>query len=713
MSNLFTELKRRNVFKVGVAYLVVGWLTVQVVSSISPMLELPAVFGKMILVALLIGFPIALLFAWAFELTPEGIKKSSDVDVDSSVTHQTSQKINYVIIGALVLLVGGMGYERMTMGSAPDSDADEATSENVSIAVLPFADMSPDKDQEYFTDGISEELLNVLAKVPQLHVAARTSSFAFKGRNEDIREIGNLLGVDHILEGSIRKSGTKLRITAQLINVDNNFHMWSETYDRELTDVFAIQDEISAAILDAMKVHLLGEESEISVSTTTNTLAYEQYLIARNLIIKRTRLDIEAAVDYLKNSILQDPNYAPSQAWLGLAYILLENSNGTYGELTRSEVETLAKPPIDRALELEPDNAEAHAILGLFLNHREGNDDETLKEYDEAIRLNPSLSMAYNWRSQELNDLARMDESFSDQEMAYSLDPLSILSGANMVNSYMQVGRSSEAKAVLDKLERVHPRASRLPEMRAYVAFSEGDFEAAIKQVYKALKFEPSDLRVQGTISDLYQNIGLYGRALAFADDEDKQDLYEYQGNYGEAYKLAEKRLLDNPDTEWALSNAATRAIWAGYSDRALELSGQAEAFMKTKPSADCEGSMMLMWKALGKPERAELYRPACETLYQKFHASLKPNILIDERMIYFAAVLEHSDDMFEMLETNAERGMFVNIVRTKFNPFYQKYKDDALMTDYMERADKAIAEQRALVLLLEKRGEIPNPIAK
>lgn len=713
MGNLFNELKRRNVFKVAVAYLVVGWLTVQVVASISPMLELPDIFGKMVLVALLIGFPIALLFAWAFELTPDGVKKSADVDVDSSITGQTSRKIDFIIIGALVLLVGGMGYERMTMSAVPAGEAIEQASEYVSIAVLPFADMSPEKDQEYFTDGISEELLNVLARVPKLHVAARTSSFAFKGKNEDIREIGKLLSVDHILEGSIRKSGTTLRITAQLINVETNYHMWSETYDRELTDVFAIQDEISAAILDAMKVHLLGEEGAVTVSKTANTLAYEQYLIARNLIIKRTRLDIEAAVDYLKNSILQDPNYAPSQAWLGLAYILLKNSNSTYGELTQVEVDMLAKPAVDRALELEPDNAEAHAIFGLFIASREGNDDKALKEYDEAIRLNPNLAMAYTWRSQDLAGQARMDEAFRDQEKAYSLDPLSILSGGNMVSSYMREGRLIEAKEILDRLERVHPRASRLPEMRAVIAKFEGDFETEIKQIYKALKFEPSDLRVQGQLSDYYQNIGLFDHALAFADDDDKQDIFEDQGKYNEAYEVAEKRLLDNPGTEWALSNAAIRAKWAGHDGRALELSDQAEAHVQANPSDDCEGSMIFMWREFGVPERAEPYKPNCVAQYKKFRTSIKPNAPISRGLVYFAALLEHNDDMFEMLEINAKRGQFIKIVPNQFNLFYQTYKDDARMIDYMARADKAIAERRSLVLFLEKRGEIPNPIAE
>jgi TolB-like protein len=253
MPRLFEELKRRNVFKVGTAYVVLAWLLAQVTDIFLEPFGAPEWVIKTILLLLIIGFPLALLFAWAFELTPEGLKKEKDVDRSQSITHETGQKLNFAIIFILVLALGYFAIDKFVLepqrkaetarqSASPVAEPD--TSSDKSIAVLPFVNMSEDAGNEYFSDGISEEILNSLAKVKDLKVAGRTSSFAFKGRDQDLRQIGDALGVNHILEGSVRKAGAKVRITAQLIQVEDGFHLWSETYDRELTDVFAIRGHI-------------------------------------------------------------------------------------------------------------------------------------------------------------------------------------------------------------------------------------------------------------------------------------------------------------------------------------------------------------------------------------------------------------------------------------------------------------------------------------
>ncbi|HET6563930.1 MAG TPA: hypothetical protein VFG52_00845, partial [Xanthomonadales bacterium] len=267
------ELKRRNVVRVGVVYLIAAWLLAQVADLMLENFNAPEWVIQSILVVLIIGFPIALIFAWAFELTPEGIKKEKDVDRSQSITPQTGRKLDFMIIGILAIALAYFIWESRFESTEsdmpatstvipaqsgiqePSSEAIVASAESPaiaaeasakSIAVLPFVNMSSDPEQEYFSDGISEEILNSLAKVKELKVAGRTSSFAFKGENQDLRQVGETLGVANILEGSVRKSGNKVRITAQLIQVDDGFHLWSESYDRELTDVFAIQDEISS-----------------------------------------------------------------------------------------------------------------------------------------------------------------------------------------------------------------------------------------------------------------------------------------------------------------------------------------------------------------------------------------------------------------------------------------------------------------------------------
>ena len=304
----FDELKRRNVFRVGIAYAIATWVLLQITEVITPLLGLPDWAPKLIFVILAVGFVPALIFAWAYELTPEGLKKEKDVDRSESITHHTGRKLDFAIIAVLVLAVGLLLADRYTGKPAPD--AEQVT--NKSIAVLPFVNISSDKEQEYFSDGITEEILNALASVKELKVAGRTSSFAFKGQNQDLRRIGELLGVTHILEGSVRKSGTTVRITAQLVQVKDGFHLWSDTYDRELTDIFAIQDEIANEILIQLKARLLDEEGPAIVSQRTDPEVYDVYLLAKQLLYRRTRLTIESAVELLDQAIAKDPECTPS-----------------------------------------------------------------------------------------------------------------------------------------------------------------------------------------------------------------------------------------------------------------------------------------------------------------------------------------------------------------------------------------------------------------
>ena len=330
--SLIAELKRRNVIRVAIAYIIVAWLTIQVIDVLVPLLSLPEVIGRALILVLVVGFPIALIFAWAFELTPEGIKKEREVDRSASITHTTARKLDFVIIG--VLVVGLLMFSIDKFVLSPDTAVDHvASTETISIAVLPFADMSPEKDQEYFSDGISEEILNGLAKLKSLKVAARTSSFAFKGRNEDLREIGLALGVQNVLEGSIRKDGNTLRITAQLIKVSDGFHLWSETYDRELADIFSVQDEISASIVSALRGNLLGESVDAKPSQQIDVETYEKYLQAKVLLTTRTNQTLVQARAMLEEIVVSEPEFAPAYAALAETILLLRAGFGTYGDI--------------------------------------------------------------------------------------------------------------------------------------------------------------------------------------------------------------------------------------------------------------------------------------------------------------------------------------------------------------------------------------------
>ena len=346
--SFFSELKRRNVFKVGVVYAIVAWLIAQIVSVIQNPLHLPDGFDTAVIVLLIVGFPLALIFAWAFELTPEGIRPSKDIDQAKSISHITGQKLNYSIIALLSLAVAFLVLDNYVLDSGTrdsglgnrqeqisNTNTDKGTVTNdqglkannigqvtsdkvePSIAVLPFADLSPKKDQGYFADGIAEQLLDQLAKVHGLLVAGRTSSFYFKDRHESFQVIGKKLGVDHILEGSVRKAGNRVRITTQLINAADGYHLWSETYDRTLDDIFAIQDDIAKSVANALQISLGVGELGREPGMTHNVTAYDTYLAGHSLMRNLTRDNLSQAIEQFERAVALDPGFAV--AWNELA----------------------------------------------------------------------------------------------------------------------------------------------------------------------------------------------------------------------------------------------------------------------------------------------------------------------------------------------------------------------------------------------------------
>ncbi|HSN73061.1 MAG TPA: tetratricopeptide repeat protein [Steroidobacteraceae bacterium] len=370
--SFFSELQRRNVVRVAVFYVLAAWLVIQVADVLFGMLGVPDWSGRLVLGLLALGFPIALVFAWVFELTPEGVKKQREVDLQRSIVHETGRKLNVAIGILAVIAIAGMIVDRWIPRSnvpavaeqpipAPAAgESDVATvSEQPSIAVLPFADMSQAGDQEYFADGLSEELLNLLAQIDELKVIGRTSSFQFKGRNEDLRVIGEQLGVANILEGSVRKSGDKLRVTAQLIRASDGSHLWSDTYDRQLDDVFALQDEIASAVVDVLRLKLLGETRSVRAARH-DPAAYNLYLEGRFEGERRTEQSLDRAVTLYREAIERDPGFA--LAWVGLS-IAYQDQAGQTGQLPFDEGYGLARDAVERALAIDPTLPRAHAAL--------------------------------------------------------------------------------------------------------------------------------------------------------------------------------------------------------------------------------------------------------------------------------------------------------------------------------------------------------------
>jgi TolB-like protein len=427
--SFFKELKRRNVFKVAAAYIIIGWLIMQAGEVMGPALRLPEWVDSLLAFFLILGFPLAMFFAWAFELTPEGLKLEHRVDGAQSTETLVEP-------------------ESQEKGNTSDTTPSEA-----SIAVLPFVNLSSDSEQEYFSDGISEELLNLLAKVSGMYVTARTSSFQFKGRNLNISEVGKVLGVSHVLEGSVRKSGDRVRITAQLIEVATGFHKWSETYDRTLHDIFAIQDEISAAIVGALKELILGEVETPTSTRSISTEAYEKYLIGQQSITKRTQESIEQARECFEKSLALDPCFLPSMTGLADALLLLSDDDICYGDVPLPESLALALPILDRALAQNPDSEEVHTSFS-FYYHLSGDTNKAQFHAEKAIAISQNCSRAYRILGLILkrsgNPRALVVQT---REKALHLSPASPIELNNLFSELPVRSRYSEAAALLDRIE--------------------------------------------------------------------------------------------------------------------------------------------------------------------------------------------------------------------------------------------------------------------
>jgi len=521
----FEELKRRNVVRVGVVYLIAAWLLAQVADLMLESFHAPEWVIQAILVVFIIGFPLALIFAWAYELTPEGLKKEKDVDRSQSITHKTGHTLDRSIIAILVVALGYFVWQSQkgseSIVPSPAGETLTAAGEQLtlaprakSIAVLPFVNMSSDPEQEFFSDGISEEILNALAKVKELKVAGRTSSFAFKGKDQDLRQIGQTLGVEHILEGSVRKSGTKVRITAQLIQVEDGFHLWSETYDRELTDVFAIQDEIATAILEQLKAALIGGESEpiVVAAARTDSKVYDQYLLAKQRLYERKRLSIESAVELLDKAVAQDPNYAPAYAQRGIAALLL--SDRSYGEMTHAKAEIQGKLYLDKALQLDQQLAEGWAGIGLYHGNRPGENAQAIEALEKALAINPNLIDASNWLQIAYGAIGDNRRAMAILEDMVSRDPLYPPGFANAINAYNLFGMQEKSWALLDRIRPFLPGDPQILQSEANTWLSLGKPAKALPLLESAMEVQASDAVLKNLMGAGLLQTGQFERVI-------------------------------------------------------------------------------------------------------------------------------------------------------------------------------------------------------
>ncbi len=426
--SFFEELKRRNVFRVAIAYAVIAWLILQVGDTLAPALLLPEWINSALAFFLVLGFPLAVFFAWIFEMTPEGLKFERDVDRSKSITSQTGKKVDRVIIGVLAVAVAMFAFDKFVLDPSRDAELVEAAAQAAveekpvgrnSIAVLPFADLSPAGDQEYFSDGIAEEILNVLVRVDDLSVASRTSSFGFKGQEAlGIPTIAEKLRVRHVLEGSVRKAGDTVRITAQLIDAQTDQHLWSETYDRTLSaeSIFAIQDEIAQAIVAKLGIVM---DDRAKPADTGNLDAYELYLKAHKAFMERSTItDVGDAIALFEQAVGLDPAFARAIAGLAAAYSVAPS----WGLLDRDYL-ALGTEAANSAIELDPALGLAWAVLGYTAEERQQYG-EALTWYGKALEVNPKDPTIWLWRGIFHNETGFFDEAARDIDRCIELDPV-------------------------------------------------------------------------------------------------------------------------------------------------------------------------------------------------------------------------------------------------------------------------------------------------
>ena len=474
--NFFAELKRRNVYKVAVAYAVVSWLLIQIATQVFPFFEIPNWAVRLTVLVLIVGFPIALIIAWAFEVTPGGIKRTEAADA-AGQRSRGGAWVYIVLIGA-ALSVGLFFVGRYTAGNGTPRPSEAATVSAKSIAVLPLLNESGNPQDEYFSDGLSEELIAALAQIRELKVIGRSSSFRFKDRKEEPKTIGEKLGVATLLEGTVRKQGDRVRIVAELINAADGIELWSRTFDRELKDIFAVQEEIANAVASSLKVTLLGaDERSATKSATKNTEAHNAYLQGHFYLLRRNLEDYRRAIAHYDEAIRLDPDYALVYAERSEARIWIGDLSG------RGKTELpKARSDAERAVAIAPALAEAHAALGWLRFFAEWKFAEGLSELKRAQELSPANPTTNDLLARVIVYVGKLDEAEKQARHAVELDPLSGSAQFNLARVLWCEGKLDEADAVARKTAELTPAAASSHRWQVLVAVQRNDGEGALRE---------------------------------------------------------------------------------------------------------------------------------------------------------------------------------------------------------------------------------------
>jgi TolB-like protein/Tfp pilus assembly protein PilF len=499
--SVFHELWRRKVHKVVAAYLAGSWFLLKMGEVVVETLGLPGWTYRTLVLVVICGFPLSAIFAWLFEITPEGIKLQSEVD-RRELPQRSGHVLTYFILGSIILAGVISVRTFLTTGSSqPPSEADSISMNAASIAVLPFSNTSTEADNQYFADGLTEELMTLLAAVPELRVAGRTSSFSFKGAQDDLTRIGDALNVGSVLEGSVRKSGDNLRVNAQLVDTKDGFEVWSQTYDRKMGDIFDLQTEIATKVVDTLKIEILGLELESpGAEFKVDPAAFDAYLLGKYHFRQRGEADISAAIESYQKALAIDPLYAAAHAALGAAHF----ERALRGYVAQKDGFAAAELQCKRALALRPDLAEGHYQLGMILLFRDWDWQGADRFFDRAIEIDPNHLGAVQGASSIAMHLGRLEESVELAQRVADADPLSLAANYNLGVRLYQAGRLDRAQATLEDTLQFNPDAPVVRALMAKVLVAKGEPDRALDAALQ----EPAAIWQLAVLPIVYNALG-------------------------------------------------------------------------------------------------------------------------------------------------------------------------------------------------------------
>jgi len=575
MAAVWVELKRRNVVRVAIAYAVVAWFLIEITATTFPILKLPDWSVTFVTALLLIGFPLALFFAWAYELTPEGLKKEKDVDRAQSITHITGRKLDFVIIGVMAIAIAYFLVDKFVWVGEEPATTVAVSEERPSVAVLPFANRSANEEDVFFVDGIHDDLLSHISRIGSIKIISRTSVLQYRDTTKTIPQIGKELGVTTVLEGGVQRAGEQVRINVQLIDAQTDEHLWSEIYDRQLSaaNIFTIQSEIATAITEALQAALSPEEQDrLKAVPTEDLAALEAYFLGKQSMAKRTGAALADAVDYFKKAIELDPGFALAYVGQAVSYALQTDN----GDLPPMEAFAFAEPLINKALELDGQSGEAYATRGLVLTI-ERDHDAAEAAFRHALDLSPNYVSAHHWYSVLLRLYGNYDAGLKQINDAIQLDPLSSVLQTNLGTVLLELGRPEEAIAQFKR--NIEMDADFPPSYWSiggiyWTHF--GQLDQALAWFKQGLERNPGNASITAWIGLLYLDLGDEAEAehwinmtLELVPDGvfsnwAKEMLLLYQGKSTQAREYASKVLRQNPGWALSLSDLRDQDLLAG-----------------------------------------------------------------------------------------------------------------------------------------------------